>query len=78
MSCELTSLLQSIPVSNYCQAFWTGWCAESSPAVLKRIYGAEAVEHNNYATTLASVAFAGTIVGMLSFGFLSDKYGAWL
>ncbi|KAG0705715.1 major facilitator superfamily domain-containing protein [Suillus ampliporus] len=29
----------------------------------------------NYSTTLRSVAFAGTVVGMLTFGYLSDKVG---
>ena len=43
--------------------------------VLKRVYGAEAVAANNYSTTVSSVAFAGTVVGMLSFGYLSDKMG---
>ncbi|KDQ13590.1 hypothetical protein BOTBODRAFT_33597 [Botryobasidium botryosum FD-172 SS1] len=42
--------------------------------ILKRLYPAE-VAANNYGTTLASVAFAGTIVGMLVFGYLSDKVG---
>ena len=42
--------------------------------MLRRIYG-KRIDHHNYATTLASVAFAGTIVGMLVFGYLSDKIG---
>ena len=42
--------------------------------MLRRIYG-KRVDAHNYATTLASVAFAGTIVGMLVFGYLSDKIG---
>ena len=43
--------------------------------LLTRIYGKSAITHHNYSTTLASVAFAGTIVGMLTFGYLSDKLG---
>lgn len=42
--------------------------------LLKRIYGTQLSKHN-YGTTLASAAFAGTIVGMLVFGYLSDKIG---
>ncbi|OBZ72461.1 hypothetical protein A0H81_07873 [Grifola frondosa] len=43
--------------------------------LLTRIYGADAVDQHNYSTTLSSLAFAGTIVGMLVFGYLSDKMG---
>ncbi|KZT00832.1 metabolite transporter [Laetiporus sulphureus 93-53] len=43
--------------------------------LLKRIYGADAVAAHNYSNTLSSVAFAGTIVGMLVFGYLSDRLG---
>ena len=43
--------------------------------MLTRIYGKEAIDKHNYSTTLTSVAFAGTIVGMLSFGYMSDKLG---
>ncbi|KAJ3732129.1 MFS Git1p-related glycerophosphoinositol and glycerophosphocholine permease [Lentinula guzmanii] len=42
--------------------------------LLKRIYGDE-VTANNYSTIVSSVAFAGTVVGMLIFGYLSDKLG---
>ena len=42
--------------------------------VLKILYP-EAVKHNNYSKTLTSVAFAGTVVGMLIFGWISDKIG---
>jgi MFS family permease len=42
--------------------------------LLKRIYGADAFP-KNYSTTLTSIVFAGTIVGMLTFGWLSDKFG---
>ncbi|KAJ7220145.1 MFS Git1p-related glycerophosphoinositol and glycerophosphocholine permease [Mycena pura] len=43
-------------------------------SVLKRIYGTTAFPAN-YSTTLNSVVFAGTIVGMLTFGWISDKLG---
>jgi len=36
--------------------------------VLSRIYGAQQLKTNNYSRTLSSLAFVGTIVGMLSFG----------
>ncbi|KAF9645102.1 MFS Git1p-related glycerophosphoinositol and glycerophosphocholine permease [Thelephora ganbajun] len=42
--------------------------------ILRRLYGKQLSAHN-YGTTLSSVAFAGTIVGMLVFGYLSDKIG---
>lgn len=42
---------------------------------MKRVYGADRIATHNYGTVLASVAFAGTIVGMLTFGYLSDKMG---
>ncbi len=43
-------------------------------SVLKILYP-DAVKHNNYSKTLTSVAFAGTVVGMLIFGWISDKIG---
>ncbi|EDR09972.1 MFS Git1p-related glycerophosphoinositol and glycerophosphocholine permease [Laccaria bicolor S238N-H82] len=43
--------------------------------LLSRIYGADELAHHNYSRILTSVAFAGTIVGMLTFGYLSDKIG---
>jgi MFS family permease len=43
-------------------------------SVLKILYP-DAVKHNNYSKTLTSVAFAGTFVGMLIFGWVSDKIG---
>ena len=43
--------------------------------VLKRVYGKAALSQHNYSNTLTSVGFAGTVVGMLSFGYLSDKLG---
>ncbi|EIW57370.1 metabolite transporter [Trametes versicolor FP-101664 SS1] len=42
--------------------------------LLKRIYGPEKIT-TNYSNTISSVAFAGTVVGMLVFGYLSDKLG---
>ncbi|KAH9046851.1 MFS Git1p-related glycerophosphoinositol and glycerophosphocholine permease [Lactarius hengduanensis] len=42
--------------------------------ILKILYP-DAVKHNNYSKTLTSVAFAGTVVGMLIFGWVSDKIG---
>ena len=44
-------------------------------SVLKRVYGKAALSQHNYSNTLTSVGFAGTVVGMLSFGYLSDKLG---
>ncbi|KAF8905045.1 putative metabolite transporter [Gymnopilus junonius] len=43
--------------------------------VLTRVYGPTELAKNNYSTTLSSVGFAGTVVGMLVFGYLSDKIG---
>ncbi|KAG6813907.1 hypothetical protein H0H92_005756 [Tricholoma furcatifolium] len=43
--------------------------------LLKRTYGADVVDAHNYSTVLSSLAFAGTVVGMLIFGYLSDKVG---
>ena len=45
------------------------------PPVLRRVYGAEAVKAHHYSDVLNSLVFAGTIVGMLSFGYLSDRLG---
>jgi len=42
--------------------------------ILKRLYP-DAVAMNDYSTVVNSLIFAGTIVGMLSFGYLSDKVG---
>jgi MFS family permease len=42
--------------------------------VLKKLYP-DAVKQHNYSKTLTSVAFAGTVVGMLTFGYISDKIG---
>ena len=41
--------------------------------MLKRVYGAQVTK--SYSTTLSSVTFAGTVVGMLVFGYLSDRLG---
>ncbi|KAJ3571382.1 hypothetical protein NP233_g3790 [Leucocoprinus birnbaumii] len=43
--------------------------------LLTRIYSSEKIERNNYGNTLRSLTFAGTVVGMLLFGWLSDKMG---
>ncbi|EGN99154.1 hypothetical protein SERLA73DRAFT_182000 [Serpula lacrymans var. lacrymans S7.3] len=43
--------------------------------LLGRIYGTAALTSKNYSNTLSSVAFAGTVVGMLAFGYISDKLG---
>ncbi|KAJ7039634.1 major facilitator superfamily domain-containing protein [Mycena alexandri] len=42
--------------------------------LLKRIYGVDAFP-TNYSTTLNSSVFAGTILGMLTFGWISDRVG---
>ncbi|KAF8079338.1 putative metabolite transporter [Lyophyllum atratum] len=44
-------------------------------SVLTRIYGEEALSHHNYSTVVRSVGFAGFVVGMILFGYLSDKMG---
>ncbi|THH01037.1 hypothetical protein EW145_g6988 [Phellinidium pouzarii] len=43
--------------------------------VLKRTYGTEAVTAHNYINVVNSLIFAGTVVGMLVFGVLSDRVG---
>ncbi|KAF7759884.1 hypothetical protein Agabi119p4_11579 [Agaricus bisporus var. burnettii] len=43
--------------------------------LLNRIYGAENVNRHNYGNTVRSTVFGGTIMGMLLFGWLSDKVG---
>lgn len=43
--------------------------------MLKRVYGTENVTAHNYSNVINSLAFAGTVVGMLTFGYLSDKMG---
>ncbi|KAI0370362.1 metabolite transporter [Pilatotrama ljubarskyi] len=42
--------------------------------LLKRIYGTDIID-KNYSDTITSLAFAGTVLGMLVFGYLSDKLG---
>lgn len=42
--------------------------------ILARIYG-DRLEDHNYGTIVRSLTFAGTVVGMLVFGWLSDKVG---
>ncbi|KAF9261624.1 putative metabolite transporter [Marasmius fiardii PR-910] len=43
--------------------------------LLKRIYGADAITNHNYIVIINSLVFAGAVVGMLTFGWLSDKIG---
>lgn len=43
--------------------------------LLTRIYGSERIEAHNFGTVLRSLTFAGTVAGMLIFGWLSDKMG---
>lgn len=43
--------------------------------ILTRIYGADRLKAHHYSQTLSSLGFAGTVVGMLAFGYLSDKIG---
>ncbi|KAG8213042.1 major facilitator superfamily domain-containing protein [Butyriboletus roseoflavus] len=43
--------------------------------ILTMIYGADALAANNYSQLLTSVSFAGMLVGMLTFGWISDKLG---
>ncbi|KAF8956504.1 putative metabolite transporter [Flammula alnicola] len=43
--------------------------------LLTRIYGAEKLSQHNYSRALSSLGFAGAILGMLVFGYLSDKIG---
>ncbi|KAG1821776.1 major facilitator superfamily domain-containing protein [Suillus subaureus] len=56
--------------------FSDGYANNVIGSVLTRIYGtgSDGIT-TNYSTTLSSVAFAGTVVGMLTFGYLSDKVG---
>lgn len=42
--------------------------------ILRRLYPHE-ISTTNYGQTLSSLAFAGTVVGMLVFGWISDKIG---
>lgn len=43
--------------------------------LLKQKYGTDRITAHNFATILNSLAFAGTVVGQLSFGYISDKVG---
>jgi MFS family permease len=43
--------------------------------ILTTIYGSKALSANNYSQILTSITFAGTLVGMLTFGWISDKLG---
>ncbi|KAG2358289.1 MFS Git1p-related glycerophosphoinositol and glycerophosphocholine permease [Suillus spraguei] len=56
--------------------FSDGYSNNVIGSVLKRIYGTgPGGITTNYSTTLSSVAFAGFVVGMLGFGYISDKVG---
>ncbi|KAG6819893.1 hypothetical protein H0H93_007606, partial [Arthromyces matolae] len=43
--------------------------------LLRRVYGDDVLSHHNFSTVLSSLTFAGAVVGMLSFGYISDKFG---
>jgi MFS family permease len=43
--------------------------------VLNEIYPGQFKKHHTYSRTLSSLTFAGTLVGMLAFGYMSDKIG---
>jgi len=43
--------------------------------LLTRIYGSAVVDQHNYSRIVSSLLFAGTVLGMLSFGYISDKIG---
>ncbi|KZT30020.1 MFS Git1p-related glycerophosphoinositol and glycerophosphocholine permease [Neolentinus lepideus HHB14362 ss-1] len=47
----------------------------SANTLITRIYGEKAVSQHSYNTTVSSMAFAGTVVGIILFGYLSDKVG---
>ncbi|KAG2074206.1 MFS general substrate transporter [Suillus decipiens] len=56
--------------------FSDGYSNNVIGSVLKRIYGTGSGGiTTNYSTVLSSVAFAGFVVGMISFGYISDKVG---
>lgn len=42
--------------------------------MLKRIYGAEALNKSSAMSNISAIAFAGTVVGQLGFGFLADHH----
>ncbi|KAF8632225.1 hypothetical protein AX15_001982 [Amanita polypyramis BW_CC] len=43
--------------------------------ILSRVYGAEVLAQHNYKVLINSMGFVGMIVGMLTFGYVSDKVG---
>jgi len=43
--------------------------------LLKQKYGKDNITAHNFSTILSSLTFAGTVVGQLSFGYVSDKVG---
>lgn len=42
--------------------------------ILQRKFGSDVVTTNEH-TTLNSIGFAGTVVGMIGFGYLTDRFG---
>ncbi|KAF9524855.1 MFS Git1p-related glycerophosphoinositol and glycerophosphocholine permease [Crepidotus variabilis] len=72
MSVTFKQKLKSVSLIFACG---TALFSDGTCPLLTRIYGKEALAAHNYSQTLSSLAFAGTIVGMLSFGYLSDKFG---
>ncbi|KIJ15663.1 hypothetical protein PAXINDRAFT_163069 [Paxillus involutus ATCC 200175] len=55
--------------------FSDGYANSVIGAVLERIYGSDVMTANNHSKAFTSVTFAGTVVGMLIFGWVSDKIG---
>ncbi|KAF8887371.1 putative metabolite transporter [Infundibulicybe gibba] len=47
----------------------------SGRLIFTRIYGKDAVSIDDYNRTIPSLGYVGTVVGMLLFGFLSDRVG---
>ncbi|KAF8640266.1 hypothetical protein AX16_010161 [Volvariella volvacea WC 439] len=80
MSMDLKARIRSVSLIFACGTalFSDGYAngiIGSVNTLLNRIYGSEVLSNHNYGTTLSSLAFAGTIVGMVLFGYLSDKMG---
>ncbi|TDL20750.1 MFS Git1p-related glycerophosphoinositol and glycerophosphocholine permease [Rickenella mellea] len=68
------SLIFACGTALFSDGYANGVIGSGEPPV-KRVYGSANVSAHNYSTTLSSLAFAGTIVGMLTFGYISDKIG---
>ncbi|PPQ67528.1 hypothetical protein CVT25_006069 [Psilocybe cyanescens] len=77
MSTTLRQKIKSVSLIFACGTalFSDGYANGVIGNVLTRVYGADALSHHNYSRTLSSLGFAGTVVGMLTFGYLSDKIG---